>query len=115
MWAQQQPPSYERATRQFLGDRVGLLRHRVAFDHERLRIREGEQRGFGHRLAPHAPRAWDAHEPRRERCAAAVALVLVVERHGGQRPAVGTACSERAQDVLSQMSHRQRTRIPALS
>ena len=106
---------HERAVRQTAGDRVGLLRQRLALDDERLRIREGEERGVGHRLAAHAPRARDAHEPRRERCAAAVALVLVVERDGGQRPAVRTACSERAQDALSQMSHRQRTRIPARS
>ena len=79
-----------------LGDRLVLLVERVALDDRDLRIRKRDARAFGHPLAAHAPRRGNAHEPRRERAPAAVALVAVADRNRREGPAVRAARTQRA-------------------
>jgi hypothetical protein len=90
---------HERASRKAVRDHGALLLDRVAFDHERFGVREGEVRSLGHRLAADAPGAGNTHESSRKRGATAMALVPVVECDGRQRPTVRTACAERAHAI----------------
>ena len=87
---------HERARGQVGGDGKRLHRERLLLDHRHLRIVERERGRLDHRLAPVAPRARHADEPGGEGAAAAVALVALVDRDGGERPAVGTASAQQA-------------------
>ena len=87
---------HERARRQVADLRRDLLVERRLLDHRGLGIGEREPGRGGHRLAAAPPGPRDAHEAGRVLAAAAVALVLVVDRDGGERAAVGAAGAERA-------------------
>ena len=102
------------------GERIGhgcaLLLQRVALDDGDLRIRKRDARSFGHGLAPESPCRRHAHEPRRERAPAAVALVPVADGHCRERSAVRAARAHGAHAVaFSRMSNRCVARIPASS
>ena len=85
-------------------------------DDERLRERQRQRRRLPHRLAAVAPRGRDADEAGTELAPAAVALVLVAERDGGERAAVGAACAEDAHEsAFSYTSKRRITRMPTRS
>ena len=73
-----------------------LLLERLLLDHRCLGVRQREPGSGSHRLASDAPGARDPDEPGCELAAAAVALVLDVDRDRGERPAVGAAGAQRA-------------------
>ena len=114
-WAQQQPPS--------TSGRAGRFRICVAICSSRVSSSitaasgygSGERGGGGHRVASLTPGAGHPHEPGGELAAAAVALVLRVDRDRGQRPAVGAAGAEGAHAVRSHVSLRRTTCIPTRS
>ena len=95
--------------------RGDLVLQRRLLDHRRLRVRERELGGLGHRLAACPPGARDADEAGRILAAAAVALVLVVDRDGGDRPAVRAAGAQGAHTVRSHVSDRRTTCMPTRS
>ena len=84
----------ERALGQLGGQHEVLLAERLLLDHGRLRVRQRQTGGLGHRLAALAPRPRHAHEPGGELAPAGMALVSGPERNRGERAAVGTARAE---------------------
>jgi hypothetical protein len=73
---------HEGPLRQVGGDGERLRRQRLLLHDRDLRVGEGQRGGLDHRLAAVAPGVGDADQPGRERPAAGVALVPVVDGHG---------------------------------
>ena len=106
---------HERARRQVPHLGRDLLLEGLLLDHGCLGIRQRQRRRGRHRLASLTPGAGHPHEPGGELAAAAVALVLHVDRDRGQRPAVGAAGAQRAHAMRSHVSLRRTTCIPTRS
>ena len=95
---------HERPDGQGPGLRGGLLLQALLHDHGRLGVGQLDPRRCRHRLAPNPPGTRHAHEPGGELTAAAVALVLTVERHGGE----GATAGQRARRTLTRPAPRYR-------
>ena len=106
---------HERAPRELRRHGRRLLLERVGLDHRRLGPVERERGAVLHRVAAVAEGRADANQRGRELAAAAVALVLVVERDRRERPAVRALRAERAHSAFSQVSARRTWRIPTRS
>ncbi len=106
---------HERTGREVANLGCHLILERRLVDHGSLRIRKREMGRLRHRVAAYPPGARHAHEAGRVLAAAAVALVLVVDRDRRDRAAVGTTGAQRAHTVRSHVSERRTTCSPTRS
>ena len=90
---------HQRPHREVGGDGERLHRERLLLDHRHFGVVERERRRLHHRLSAVTPGARHPHESGGEGPTAAVALVAFIDRHGGERPAVGASRTQEAHSI----------------